>query len=105
MLRKTELESLRLQKDLLVLQSDANRLLLTAEWQRLRSPETWVNETGSLARRHPIWTAVLTAATGALAVQAVRKPVAIAGGIGRLGKVASMAFSVWKLFKAKNSEP
>ena len=57
MLQKAELERLRTQKDLLVLQSDVNRLLLAADWQRLRSPENWLHEAGSLARRHPLWTA------------------------------------------------
>jgi hypothetical protein len=101
---KNELERLRLQKELLVLESDANRLVLVAEWQRLRSPETWMNEAGNLVRRHPIWTTALATAVGTLVVQAVRKPGAVAGGIGRLGKIASLFFSVSKLFKAKNSE-
>jgi hypothetical protein len=104
MLGKTELERLRLQKDLLVLQSDANRLLLAAAWQRLRSPENWLHEAGSLARRHPIWTTALATAAGVLAVKAVRKPGSIFGGIGHLGKLASTAFSVWKLFRRVKSE-
>ena len=105
MLHKAELERLRLQKELLVLQSDANRLLLAAEWRRLSSPETWMNEAGNLARRHPVWTAALTAAAGALAVKTVRKPGLFAGGIGRLGGVGAMALSVWRMFKARKSEP
>ena len=104
MLGKAELERLRLQKDLLVLQSDANRLLLAADWQRLRSPENWMHEAGKLARRHPIWTAALAAAAGVLAVKAVRKPGSVLGGMGRLGKLASTALSVWKLFRRENPE-
>lgn len=104
MFQKAELERLRLQKDLLVLQSDVNRLLLAADWQRLRSPENWLHEAGNLARRHPLWTAALAAATGVLAVNAVRKPGSVLGGIGRLGKLASTAFSVWKLFGREKSE-
>jgi hypothetical protein len=104
MFQKAELERLRLQKDLLVLQSDANRLLLAADWQRLRSPENWLHEAGNLARRHPLWTAALAAAAGVLAVKAVRKPGSAFGGIGRLGKLAATAFSVWKLFRRAKSE-
>ena len=103
MFQNAELERLRLQKDLLVLQCDAKRLLLAAEWQRLRSPENWMNEAGNLARRHPLWTAALATAAGAVAVQALRQPGGILGGLGRFGKMASVALSVWKMFREKNS--
>jgi hypothetical protein len=104
MLGKVELERLRLQKDLLVLQSEANRWLLVKDWQRLHSPENWLQETGDLARRHPIWTAALAAAAGTLAIQAVRKPGNVMGGKGSLGKLATAAFSVWKLIRQKETE-
>jgi hypothetical protein len=105
MLGKGELEKLQLQKNLLVLQSDTNRLLLFAEWQKLRSPETWMNEAGSLARHHPIWTAILSTAAGAFVIRALRKPAGVAGGFGRLGTFASLAFTAWKLFKKYKAEP
>ena len=104
MLGKAELERLRMQKDLLVLQSDANRQLLATDWQRLRSPENWLHEAGNLARRHPIWTTALAAAAGVLAVKAVRKPGSLLGGMGGLGKLASTAFSIWKRFRRAKSE-
>jgi len=103
MFQKAGLERLRAQKDLLVLQSNANRLLLAAEWQRLRSPETWMNEAGGLTRRHPVLMAALVTAAGALAVQTVRKPGAMANSLGRLGKFASLAVTVWRLFRRKNA--
>lgn len=104
MFQKTELARLQAQKDLLVLQSDANRLLLAAEWERLRTPENWLNAAGQLARRHPLWTTALATAAGALTVQAVRKPGALAGGIGRLGKFVSLGLTVWRLFRRKDTE-
>jgi hypothetical protein len=104
MLGKAELERLRLQKDLLVMQSDVNRLLLAADWQRLRSPENWLHEAGSLARRHPLWTSALAAAAGVLAVKAVRKPGSLLSGMSGLGKLASTTVSVWKLFRREKSE-
>jgi hypothetical protein len=103
MFRKAELEHLQLQKKLLVMQSDANRLLLAADCQHLRSPESWMNETGNLARRHPLWTAALAAGAGLLAVKAVRKPGSVIGGMGSLGKLASTAFAVWKLIRRGQS--
>jgi hypothetical protein len=103
MFEKTELARLRAQKELLVLQSDVNRLLLAADWQQLRAPENWLHEAGHLARRHPLWTAVLTAVAGVLAVQTVRKPGSSLGGIARLVKLASTALSVWKLFRQQKS--
>lgn len=103
MFQKAELARLQAQKDLLVLQSSANRLLLAADWQRVRSPEQWLNEAGRLGRRHPLLTAALAAATGVLAVQTVRQPGAVVGGIGRLGKLATVAFSVWKLLRRGKS--
>ena len=105
MFQAAELERLRLQKDLLVLQSDVNRLLLKAECERLHAPQTWLNEAGILAKRHPLWTAVLATATGVLAVQGLRKPGGMMGGLGRLGKMASLAFTVWKLIKRQSVEP
>lgn len=105
MLHQTELERLRIQKKLLVLQSDANRLLLAADWQRVSSPETWMNEAGELARRHPVWTTALTAAAGVLAVKAVCRPGILAGGLGRLGGIGAMALSAWRMFRSKKTEP
>ncbi len=103
MFEKNELARLQAQKELLVLQSDVNRRLLAADWQQLRSPENWMQEAGHLARRHPLWTAALTAVAGVLAVQAVRKPGNVLDGMGRLGKLAAMALSVWKLFCREKS--
>lgn len=101
MFAKAELTRLQQQKDLLVLQCDARRLLLAAEWRKLKSPERWLTEAGDLALRHPMWMALLTAASGALAVRTLRKPGLILGGIGQLGKLASLAFSAWRLLGRK----
>jgi len=104
MFQKAELARLQKQKALLVLQSDLNRRLLAADWQRLHSPENWLNEAGRLARRHPIWTAALAAAAGLAAVKSVRKSGTVLGGLGRIGELASVAISVWQMFRGKKSE-
>lgn len=101
MFQGTELTRLQERKNLLVAKSDANRRVLADEWRRLCSPENWMRETGRLARKHPAWTAILSAVAGALAVQTVRKPASVTGGIDRLAKLATMAVTVWRLVRRK----
>ena len=101
MFGKAELDRLRLQRDLLVLQSDANRLVLTTELRRLRSPEFWQGEASHAVRRHPLLTAALGAGVGVLAIKAVRRPGAVIGWLGRLGSAGSTLLSVWNLFGRK----
>jgi hypothetical protein len=103
MFQKAELERLRARKELLVLQSDINRLLLATDWQRLRSPENGMHEAGKAARPHPLWTTALAALAGLLAVKSVRSPGAILGGMGGLGKLAATAFSIWRLIRRGKS--
>ena len=104
MFQGKELEQLRLQKEQLVLQSDANRQRLISDWQRLQSPGSWMDETLGLARRHPLWFAGLATAAGALAVKILRQPRTLLTGIGRLGELASMAISVWRLLRRKRRQ-
>ena len=104
MFQKTGLEGLHKQKELLVLQSDIHRVQLAADWQRLCSPVNWINEAGSLARRHPIWTAALAAAAGVMVIKAVRKPGSMIGGLGHLGELASAAFTAWQLVRRAKSD-
>lgn len=99
MFQKEELERLQKQKALLVLQSEANRQKLAEEWQRLSSADFWVNEAHGLVRRHPAMAAALAAAGGMLAARLVRKPGGVIGAIGGLGKFASVAVTVWRLFR------
>jgi len=101
MVRKTELEHLRLQRELLALQCDANRLMLAVEWQQLQSRDYWLAEAGKMARRHPLKAAALAAATGLLITKTVQNPAVAGGWLGRLAKAASTALSVWRLFARK----
>jgi len=103
MFQKAELERLRAQKALLVLQSDTHRLLLAADWQRLRTPGYWLNAAGGLVRRHPIWMAALSAAAGVLLVKGRRKSGSVMDGIGSLGKWISLASSIWKRLHPEKS--
>jgi hypothetical protein len=98
---KTELKEMRLQKELLVLQSDTSRLLLDLELQRLRSPEFWRREAGQAVRTHPWLTAVIGAGTGVLAINAIRQRGSTLKWLGRLGGAGTTLLSVWKMFSRK----
>lgn len=97
---QAELETLRLQKELLVLKSDTDRLLLASELQRAGSTEYWLVEVGNAVRRHPLLTATFGGGVGLLAIQTVRRAGAAVGWLGRLGALGSAALSVWKLIAA-----
>ena len=99
MFQTAELEQLRLRKELLVLKCDAHRMLLTAEWRRLRSPQSWWSEAGRSARKHPLLTAALGVGAGLIAIKVLRRPGAIIGWLGRLGGAGSTFWSLWKLFR------
>lgn len=104
MFGEAELETLRLRKELLVLKSDMDRLLLASELQRLRSPEHWLVQAGNTARRHPVLTAALGGAVGLLTIQTLRRSGGPVGWLGRLGTFSSMALSLWRLFAARKRE-
>ncbi len=99
MFRKDELASLKLQKDLLVLQSEANRLLIMSDCQRLRSPENWLRGMQTQAQAHPWGAAALAAIAGLVAVRTARRPGSVWRGVGNLSKLAVKAYSLWRLFR------
>jgi len=101
MFAKAELERLRLQKELLALQIEANRLGLAADWQRLRSPEFWQDAASQSARKHPLLTAALGVGLGVLAIKALRQPGMAMNWLGRLGGAGSTLLSVWNLMGRK----
>ena len=100
-----ELEVIRLRKELLSGQCDVRRVLLLADWQRLRSTEFWLEEAGKSAGRHPLLTAGLATAAGAVAAQVLRRPGMILGAVGRLGRLGRflpVLLPVWKHFYSKS---
>jgi len=101
MFGKAEIEALRLRKQLLVLKSDMDRLLVVSELRRLRSPEYWLVETGKAVRRHPVLTALLSGGVGLLAIQTFRRPGGVSGWLARLGTLGSTVLSLWKLYEAR----
>jgi len=105
MFQRKELEQLRLQKEQLILQSDAHRQRLMSDWQRLQSSEVWLGEILGFTRRHPLWIVTLAVAAGTLLAKTLRRPRTLISRIGQLGKFASMAFSAWRLLRRKKHEP
>lgn len=101
MFAKAELERLRLQKELLVLQNEVNRLVLAAELQRLRSPEFWQNGASQAVRQYPLLTAALGLGVGVFAIKALRQPGVAMSWLGRLGGAGSTLWSVWHLMRGK----
>jgi hypothetical protein len=104
MFGQTELETLRLRKELLVLRGDMDRLLLVTELQRAGSAGHWLVEAGKAARRHPLLAAVLGGGVGLLAIRVLRQPGAAVGWLARLGTLGSTALSLWKLFADRKRE-
>jgi len=92
---------LQQRKQLLVLQSQADRLTLTAEMQRLCSVDYWQREAGQVAGRHPLLAAAAAAAAGFVALKAVRRPGSVMSLLGGLGGVGSTLWSVWKSFRSR----
>jgi len=101
MFGQAELDRLRTRKQLLVLQSQASRLTLVAECQRLRSMEFWQAEAGHVARRHPWLTAALAVGAGIAAIKVIRRPGALLGLLGKVGGAGSVLMSAWKMFSSK----
>jgi hypothetical protein len=94
--QRNELARLQERKALLVLQSEANRQKLAADWSRLSSAGWWLDETGRLMQRHPVLTAALGATAGAVAVRMLRRPGKLIGRFGQVLKLGSLAISGWK---------
>ena len=101
MFGQAEIDRLQQRKQMLVLQSQADRLTLTAELQQLRSVEFWQKGVVQVATRHPLVSAALAAAAGFVAIKAVRRPGTLLGLLGGLGGAGSTLLSIWKLFRPK----
>ena len=99
MFRNPELDRLHLQKQVLILEGDVQRLQLATDWKRLRSTGLWRTEAAGLAKRHPVLAAALAAGGGALLIMAVRRPGGLLGSLGRLGGMSSTVLSLLKLLR------
>jgi hypothetical protein len=98
--RKT-LELYRLQKQVLILESNLHRLALRTEWNNLRSATAWMDEAAGIGRKVSPWLFLLAPVAGVFASRALghrrgswRLLLALARWIPR-------AFSWWKSFAGK----
>ena len=103
MFQGKELERLRLRKEQLASRCELNRQQLFSDWQRLRSAEMWLGEVTNFSRRHPWWVMTLATIAGTAAAKTLRHPGTAINKLGRLGKFASAAFSVWKMFRRRRA--
>ena len=101
MFGRGEIERLNQHKQLLILGSEANRLMVITDLHRLCSGDFWQSETSQAARRHPLLTAALTAGAGVLAFKVVRQPGVLLRWIGGMSGLGSALLSAWKLFSSR----
>ena len=101
MFQGKELKRLRVRKEQLAPRCELNRQQFLSDWRRLRSAELWLGEATSFGRRHPWWIVTLATLAGTAATKSLRCPRTIINKIGRLGKFASAAYSVWKIFRRR----
>ena len=99
-----ELEVLRLRKAVLTCQCDVHRELLLTEWQRLHSPQFWVEAAGQAASRHPLGALGVAGAAGVLLTRVLRRPGSVLTWTGRLGGMLSTGLSLLGLFKQNDSK-
>jgi hypothetical protein len=103
MFHEAELERLQKQKALLVLQSEANRQKLKADWHRLSSAAYWLDSARGGIQRHPGVATGLAAAGGMLAMRFLRAPGGIVGTLKKVGGLASTAMAVWRFLRKDKS--
>lgn len=96
-----ELAKLRLQKELLVARSEADRLILMLEWERLRSGPFWQREITRGLVNHPTLTAALGAGAGFLVLKMLGRPGGWLRWIGRITGAGSTLLSLWKALQSK----
>jgi hypothetical protein len=101
MFQGKELERLRLKREQLAFQSDANRARWISDWQRLKSPESWLDEFLGFTGRHPLSITALATTAGLLAIKILRKPGRVLEGIGQWGKLVPLILALWRLFRMK----
>jgi len=104
MFQRKELERLRLKREQLVLQSDANRALWISDWRRLQSPDSWLEGVFGLAARHPLPISVLVTVAGLLAAKIFRNPGRVMARIGQWGRLIPLMLAAWRLFRMKRRD-
>jgi hypothetical protein len=104
MVGRTALELLRLRKQALLLESEANRQLLESEWQQLRAATSWMGEAMRIGQKARPWWPLLASVAGFLAVRGFKKSSPFIRGAGSVLSLITTALSIWKQTRAKAGE-
>jgi hypothetical protein len=99
-----ELANLALEKQVLVAESDLNRLALQAEIQNLRSAAAWVSEAARWPRNHGALLLVLAPLAGFLLTRSSRRPDSWLNRVAAAAKWVGPLYSLWKNFSAGRKE-
>ena len=104
MVGRTAREQLRLRKQALILESEANRRRLESEWQHLRAATSWMGEARRLGQKARPWWPLVASLAGFLAVRGFRKSSPLLNRTGSILSLITTALSLWKQTRAKPGE-
>jgi hypothetical protein len=98
MVGRKALEQYRLQKQVLILESNLNRLALRSAWNDLRSATAWMHEAAGIGRKVSPWLFLLAPVAGFFASRALGKRRGSWSFLLFLARWIPKAFSWWKSY-------
>ena len=104
MVGRKALEQYRLQKQVLILESDLQRLALRTEWDNLRSATAWMNEAAGIGRKVSPWLFMLAPVAGFFASRVLGHRRGSWRFLLSLTRWIPRAFAWWKSFAGKPVE-
>ena len=105
MLGRTELASLDQQKQVLLRESELNRVMFEREVRSLRSATAWVRDVTSASRELAPLLVVLAPLAGFLVVRGSRRKNSWLSRLMALAKWGAPLYRLWKSVSARRSEP
>jgi hypothetical protein len=105
MFGQKELDKLALGKQVLVAESDLNRLTFQAELQNLRSATAWVSEAPRWPRKLGPLLMVLAPLAGFLLTRASRRSDSWFSRLAAAAKWAGPLYTLWTHFSASRTKP
>jgi hypothetical protein len=104
MVGRKALEQYRLQKQVLILESDLQRIALRAEWNNLRSATAWVNEAAGVGRKVSPWLVLLAPVAGFIASRVLGRRRESRSLLLSLAKWIPTVLSLWQSLARKPVE-
>jgi hypothetical protein len=105
MLGRKELASLDQQKQVLLLESGLNRLMLQAEFQSLHSATAWMRDVTGASRELAPLLIVMAPLAGFLVARRSRRPDSWLSRLMAMAKWVAPLYRLWKSVSARRSEP